>query len=141
MHEQSLVALLAEMTRPEELARKALAEHRAEVERLHRALADQRPSLARRLLRLPLIDALGRPLAVEQLWLPDLTINYNFRQVARFDRCTTCHLGIDKTAAGSTAEPAYLGEEAFEIELATPEGPGKSAATAEGTTPATLAEV
>ena len=42
----------------------------------------------------------GRPLAIEQLWLPDLPINYNFRQVARFDRCTTCHVGMDRAAGG-----------------------------------------
>ncbi len=34
--------------------------------------------------------------AVAQIWLPELTINYNFRQVARSDRCITCHQGIDK---------------------------------------------
>jgi cytochrome c2 len=38
-----------------------------------------------------------RPLSVEQVWLPDLTINYHFRQVARFDRCVTCHQGMAKT--------------------------------------------
>jgi len=48
------------------------------------------------LLGLPLIDALARPLAIEQIWLPDLTIDYHFCQVARFDRCTTCHQGITK---------------------------------------------
>ena len=35
--------------------------------------------------------------AIQQIWLPDLTLNYNFRNVARFDRCTTCHQGIDGT--------------------------------------------
>ena len=37
--------------------------------------------------------------AIEQIWLPELTINYHFRQVARSDRCTTCHQGIDKPSA------------------------------------------
>jgi cytochrome c551/c552 len=36
---------------------------------------------------------------IEQIWLPELTINYHFRQVARSDRCTTCHQGIDKPSA------------------------------------------
>ena len=48
------------------------------------------------LLELPIIDAFGRPLKIEQIWLPKLTINNNFRDVARFDRCTTCHQAIDK---------------------------------------------
>ncbi|MCR4411685.1 MAG: c-type cytochrome, partial [Thermoguttaceae bacterium] len=128
VHQKALDALLAHMTGPEEAARKALAEHRAEVERLNRALAQQRPGAARSLLRWPLVEAFGRPLAIEQLWLPDLTIDYNFRQVARFDRCTTCHLGIDKTADGSPVEPAYLREETLEVELTAPKNPPRSEA-------------
>ena len=41
----------------------------------------------------------GRSPAVEQIWLPELTSNYHFRQVARADRCPTCHQGIDKPSA------------------------------------------
>ncbi len=70
-----------------------------ERDRLERTLAQQRPSFGKWFLSLPFIDAFGRPLAIEQVWLPDLQINYNFCQVARFDRCTTCHQGIDKTMA------------------------------------------
>ncbi len=64
-------------------------------------MTEARPGPAERLLRLPIIDAFGRPLVIEQIWLPELTIDYNFRQVARFDRCTTCHQGIDKSALSS----------------------------------------
>ncbi len=78
-----------------------------ELGRLRRMLREQRPSLGKRLLRLPLIDALGRPLAIEQIWLPELTIDYNFRQVARFDRCMTCHQGIDQTLPGDPSQPAF----------------------------------
>ncbi len=39
-------------------------------------------------------------LAIEQIWLPDLTLDYHFRRVARFDRCTTCHQGIAQTDRG-----------------------------------------
>jgi len=31
-----------------------------------------------------------------QISLPDLKINYNFKDVPRYDRCTTCHMGIDR---------------------------------------------
>ena len=44
---------------------------------------------------------------LEQIWLPDMTINYNFSSVARYDRCINCHRAIDKTAPGSATEPAY----------------------------------
>ena len=44
---------------------------------------------------------------IEQNWLPDLTINYNFAQVARFDRCVTCHRNISTTRPGTATEPLY----------------------------------
>ncbi len=119
-HHQALTQSVEEITREEQTARQLLAEHRAARDQLDRTLAQQAPNFGKRLLRLPLVDAFGRPLAIEQLWLPDLTINYNFRQVARFDRCTTCHLGIDKTLPGSPAEPAYLPEEVVKLQLAAP---------------------
>ncbi|MFO0909274.1 MAG: c-type cytochrome [Isosphaeraceae bacterium] len=43
---------------------------------------------------LPGID-LVPPEKIQQISLPDLTINYNFKDVPRYDRCTTCHLGIE----------------------------------------------
>ncbi len=43
----------------------------------------------------------ARSPAIEQIWLPELPIDYHFRGVARFDRCTTCHQGIDEP--GSSA--------------------------------------
>ncbi len=45
---------------------------------------------------LPLIDLAAPPVKIQQISLPELTINYNFKEVPRYDRCTTCHLGIDK---------------------------------------------
>ena len=36
------------------------------------------------------------PTKIQQISLPDLTINYNFKDVPRYDRCTTCHQGIDR---------------------------------------------
>ena len=39
------------------------------------------PPLGERILRQPLVDALGRPIAVEQVYLPELTIDYHFQRV------------------------------------------------------------
>ena len=36
------------------------------------------------------------PTKIQQISLPELTINYNFKDVPRYDRCTTCHQGIDR---------------------------------------------
>ncbi len=45
---------------------------------------------------LPGIDMAAPPTKIQQISLPDLTINYNFKEVPRYDRCTTCHQGIDR---------------------------------------------
>jgi hypothetical protein len=44
-------------------------------------------------------------LRIDQIWLPQLTLNNNFRDVARFDRCITCHKGMDKSVPGSPTDP------------------------------------
>jgi len=133
-HYHSLTAIRSEITRPEDAAREALAEHRAAVARLERALEKQRPNWAKRLLRLPLVDAFGRPLAIDQIWLPDLTIDYNFCRVARFDRCGTCHQAVDKNAPGSAFDPACPAEKVLTLELATPPEPPQPKGDAEGGT-------
>jgi mono/diheme cytochrome c family protein/exonuclease VII large subunit len=46
---------------------------------------------------LPILDAFESPTKIKQLWLPDLTIDYGgFKDVPRYDRCISCHLGIDR---------------------------------------------
>lgn len=45
---------------------------------------------------LPGIDMAAPPAKIQQISLPELTINYNFKEVPRYDRCTTCHQGIDR---------------------------------------------
>ena len=44
------------------------------------------------------------PTRIQQISLPDLTINYNFKDVPRYDRCTTCHQGIDRLGYDKDAE-------------------------------------
>jgi cbb3-type cytochrome oxidase cytochrome c subunit len=44
---------------------------------------------------LPGVDLMP-PTKIQQISLPELTINYNFKEVPRYDRCTTCHQGIDR---------------------------------------------
>ena len=43
------------------------------------------------------------PTKIQQLSLPELTINYNFKEVPRYDRCATCHQG--STASVTTRMP------------------------------------
>ena len=46
---------------------------------------------------LPILDGFAPPVKIYQTFHDDLPIDYGgFRYVTRFDRCTTCHLGMDK---------------------------------------------
>src|SRR5262249_22378000 len=45
---------------------------------------------------LPILDGFESPTKIKQIWLPELTIDYSFKDVPRVDRCTSCHLGIDR---------------------------------------------
>lgn len=46
----------------------------------------------------PVIDGFAPSIKPNQIVLDDLTIDYSFKRVPRYDRCTTCHLGIDRAA-------------------------------------------
>ncbi|MFL5329556.1 MAG: c-type cytochrome [Gemmataceae bacterium] len=46
---------------------------------------------------LPVMDAFASPVKIKQTFHEDLPIDYGgFKYVTRYDRCTTCHLGIDR---------------------------------------------
>jgi mono/diheme cytochrome c family protein len=48
---------------------------------------------------LPIIDGFASPYRIQQISLEDLTIEYgSFKNVPRYDRCTTCHLSIDRAS-------------------------------------------
>lgn len=119
-HRTTLDHLRSEALAAETAARKALSDHEGTLAQLERTLAEKQPSVAKTVLEAPVLDAFGRPLKIDQVWLPKLTWNNNFRDVARFDRCITCHQGIDKTAPGSAVDPAYPTAEELTLELVAP---------------------
>ncbi len=126
-HVERLRGILLEITAEEEAAQAALAGHEAELERLRDALARQRPNAAKRVLEQPLIDAFGRPIDVEQIWLPELTIDYHFRRVARFDRCVTCHQGIARPDPQSPERAAIAQQSSLTLPMPRPEtGQGRA---------------
>ncbi|MEX0977628.1 MAG: PDZ domain-containing protein, partial [Pirellulales bacterium] len=86
---------------------------------LKKALFERENHAMKEIIGLPIIDAFS-PKKIDQIWLPKLTINYNFRDVPRFDRCTNCHQAIERTAAGSAVDPAYPHERSLALSLATP---------------------
>lgn len=119
-HRLELQNAVAAMRADEATAQKAIEKHDSEYDRLNTAVAEKAPNAGKWLLGLPILDAFGGPLKPQQVWLPDLTWNNNFRNVARFDRCVTCHQGIDKSAPGSAVDPAYPHAEEIVLEMATP---------------------
>ena len=119
-HRVALQDQLAAIRNDESLAQKELEKHDSDVDRLNTAISEKSPNALKRLAELPIIDAFGGPLKPQQVWLPDLPWNNNFRNVARFDRCVTCHQGIDKTAPGSAVDPAYPVAVDTPVQLDTP---------------------
>lgn len=111
---------LGQITAAETAAKKAQADHEAELGRLTKAKNQAQLTPLEKLISSPILDAFGHPEKIEQIWLPKLTINNNFRDVARFDRCITCHQAIDKTAPGTADVPGYPIETVVSLELATP---------------------
>ncbi len=130
-HRKSLESLLRQITATEDAAGKALADHEQKLAMLSKTVVDRAPNFGKSLLELPVLDAFNSPLKIDQIWLPKLTINNNFRDVARFDRCVTCHKGIDKSAPGAPGEPLYCSTESVAIALPTPAAVEKSQASGE----------
>jgi hypothetical protein len=119
-HRKALESLLLQLTATEDAAAKAVADHRTKLVQLQKTFEQRRPNAGKQLLELPVLDAFNGPLRVDQIWLPQLTLNNNFRDVARFDRCTTCHRGMDKSAPGAPTDPAYPQARTIEVALPTP---------------------
>ncbi|HTI50956.1 MAG TPA: c-type cytochrome [Planctomycetaceae bacterium] len=98
---------LAAITKRRDDALAAKKRHETDLDRLHKALVQIQPEdhiarAKRWLMELPIIDGFNGPLKINQLWLPDLKIGYGgMASVARFDRCTTCHVNIDRVETGN----------------------------------------
>lgn len=57
------------------------------------------------LMKQPIIEGFNGQFKVTQDWLPDLHQTLGMTEIARFDRCRTCHLNMDRTAPGGV--PAF----------------------------------
>ena len=127
---ERLQDILDKMTSEEQIKQKELEESHAELNRLTATLSQRHasfftssfPFLGKRVLELPILDAFNSPLTIDNLWTENLTIeNGSFGKVRRFDRCTTCHRGIDKTMPGTADKPAYASLQQLQLQLATPD--------------------
>ena len=58
----------------------------------------KRWTIADTIRALPVIDGFASPFKIQQITNNDIPIDYNFKKVSRFDRCTSCQVGIDRPA-------------------------------------------
>jgi mono/diheme cytochrome c family protein len=81
-----------------EVAEKRLKDLTDEFDRWAKLAAQKRWKVSDDIRALPVLDAFASPTKIDQIVLPDLPIDYNFKQVTRYDRCATCHQGIDRAS-------------------------------------------
>ena len=103
---EELSALLAQQTE----VQAALNKLQEDEKLLSAALEQERPtksvsSFKRWLMEQPIMDGFNSHLRIHQDWIPDLMQPLGMTEIARFDRCRTCHMNMDKTVPGNL--PAY----------------------------------
>ena len=77
-----------------------------ETDRLRARVADLEPSLVNDLvLNAPLLDFMAPTITVRQVITPGIVDDVNFTRVAKMDRCTTCHLAIDREGYEEYPQP------------------------------------
>lgn len=102
---------LADLTKTRDEASAELKKHEVDIALLEKARhkiepEDWLPKWKRKFVQLPIIEAFGSPYRIQQIWLPELRINLGgMAETARFDRCTTCHVNIDRVETGNI--PTY----------------------------------
>ncbi len=88
--------------------------------RLTKVLSNIQPSFVKEYFRnAPLLDFMAPTLTVRQIVTPNVVDDVNFARVAKMDRCTTCHLAIDRVGYEKYPQPytthpnlqAYVGSD------------------------------
>ncbi|MBM4001670.1 MAG: hypothetical protein FJ295_00065 [Planctomycetes bacterium] len=130
-HRKALDSIVRRVTAGEDESKKKLDASKASLKSLESAYKQRDlayinwvgpfPMPGKRLLTLPIIDAFQSPRKIDNLWSDDNTINYNFRYVRRFDRCTTCHQLMEKSMAGAADKPAFIRASNVDFRLDVPD--------------------
>lgn len=127
-HRKKLQSIVRTARTNEDIAKKALDDNRSDLRKLQSGYSERQmtyfsstfPYLGKKWLTLPVLDAFNSPRKIDNLWSDDLTIDYNFRKVRRFDRCTTCHQAMEKTLPGTADKPLFDGARTYSLTLAVP---------------------
>ncbi|HLQ43950.1 MAG TPA: hypothetical protein VK137_04410, partial [Planctomycetaceae bacterium] len=81
---------------------KAFESDIARMDKLHDRIAPSGIKAFKRwLMEQPIVDGFNSHIKVQQDWLPDMKITLGMAKTMRYDRCRTCHMGIDRTEAGN----------------------------------------
>ena len=99
-------AELSKVTTARDALDAELITHTAEVTRITEALDQIAPDgwlkwAKRHAMTFLIIDGFNSHQKPVQDWLPDLMIKFGMVSTARFDRCRTCHVGIEKFGTGN----------------------------------------
>jgi mono/diheme cytochrome c family protein len=101
-----LQAELGKYTGAVATVQKQIDEMNAEARRLEARLETIAPSLTKTLIRdAPMTDFMAPTLKVQQVVLPNIVDDVNFTRVPKMDRCTTCHLSIDRRGYEKYPQP------------------------------------
>src|SRR5215467_5810383 len=85
---------------------KQIEDMHAETTRLSKVLDTVSPSFSKDyFLNAPLLDFMAPTIKIQQLILPNVVDDVNFKTVPKMDRCTTCHLSIDKKGFEKYPQP------------------------------------
>lgn len=106
---QALINEKAAITAAHDAALAALAKHQQDVQRVQEQMTLLRPAESgewfagwkRDIKRWPIINGFNPEIRIIQDWIPDLKQQLGMASVARFDRCRSCHVHIERFGAGN----------------------------------------
>ena len=108
---------------------KQIDEMNANYNRLRTQVSALAPSAVKDYFRnAPLLDFMAPTIKVNQIILPNVLDDVNFTKVPKMDRCTTCHLAIDRVGYEKYPQPFKTHPEPAEVHrqrLAASDGSGR----------------
>jgi len=113
--------MLASLTNEENERLAKFNDHTVAQAQIQTTIDERKDNWFKRIVGGPILSAFDTgEVGIQQIWCPDLKINFNHKKVARFDRCISCHTLIDKSIAGAPTTPAFPKEQSRTVLLATP---------------------
>ena len=135
-HRQRLQNVVQQIADTELVVRKKLEANLFESRRLDQILEEKRSSYftfygilpvpGKKWLELPILDAFNSPRKIDNLWSEGLDQPAgSFGRVRRFDRCATCHQGIQTELVNAPTQPLFQPESTIDFALELPQPPSE----------------